>query len=368
VRDRMNRRWTTNQWTFSYSFNKPRQPTVQAISPVAGATAVNPMIRPIVLRVADDRAGVNINSIVVTIAGTPYTVNSSWFSYTSGARSTGGNRYDISIIPVTTGFQLATNILVSVNGQDNVWTVITSNNSYSFTTRANCSLYGCGWEPLSLTYNNQTIQYTNPSLIIDGGTVVANGNRLTIVSSPTTPPTNTTTVLTQTVIQTVVQYVPINTNSGQIIYINSGETIRYIQWEDRIVIQSGEVVIRYVNGVPTQSITGWVVIIREPWSLQPGEDRIILQPGEIIIQTGEVIKYVNSWSTDIYLGDDRNNTEVKPTPEPLVCPDPLPPQIISTTQVTRWPMIMGILVGIWWVAFGLRTRKKPQPEQQQWGS
>lgn len=365
VRDRTNRRWVSNLGQFSYRFNAPRQPIVVPLSPLAGAIAVNPAISPVRLRVRDDRAWVDTNSISVTLDGIVYTPTSSRFSFTTWARATGGDWMDISIIPVT-GFQIATTIPVIVQWRDRVGTVITSSNTYSFTTRAACALYWCGWEPLELWYNGLMTMYSNPRLVVTGGIVTVSGDRL-IISWSSQP-----TVWTQTVIQYVPQYIPIVINGPErVVYINSGERIIQVQWPERIVIRTGESVIRYVAGKPIETYKHWLLVIREiefvtgvtrtiTWDTKyiTGDTIYLTWETQIIIQTWEVIKYVTSGSTDIYVWDDWNNVSIKPL-IPTECPviEPLPPQIVEVISTNWRPTLIGILLWCIGIIYGISIKR-----------
>ena len=137
--------------THSFSFNAPSIPTITRLSP---ATSINVAtnISPIIFRMADDRAGINPDTIKITIPAIMSwaTLLYTWYTYSGsdltlllswGAVGTGNSwAYQVSFIPKRT-FPSNTTINITWSVYDyanNLWTYASS-----FTTSMSCADRWC---------------------------------------------------------------------------------------------------------------------------------------------------------------------------------------------------------------------------------
>jgi hypothetical protein len=262
VSDRISQWDTKNTNTFTYTFNQAKPPFVTPISPANGEN-ITTSLTGITLRIDDDRAWVDIDTVKVTIGPKTYDKNSPEFTYQYALRTANnpnnGDYYIITIVP-STAFGFAEDVVITVEAKDLVGTTMTPY-TYSF------GQYACGaWLPIQIASqrsNNQIIStpdgqvlYKGTKLIIsgsayiDGDYIIMQNTQGSIpqtesttdVESPTDPLSENTTqapdefiITTGPVIpaaiptpiiqsgttivpQTSIQYITGTQNSGQIIY------------------------------------------------------------------------------------------------------------------------------------------------------
>ena len=165
--------WQWNTGTISTSFNAPVSPWLISNSTIPNAWATMALTTtPITLGIADDRAGVNSWTIVVTLSGIngtaygPFVFSGNDLNLSGVVWTALQPNYFITINHTT--FPSSWTIHVSVYAEDMVGNIDTISD-YSFRTKPSCSDYGCFHDIYIQTGNTIPFLYPNTTLSISWG-------------------------------------------------------------------------------------------------------------------------------------------------------------------------------------------------------